>query len=167
MPRLRILLPVVLVCGGMLGLGAVQGLDTLSDSEVVTCVPVEGDGQCARQARDDAERVTISASSDSPAVDSAVKQVSWAVDSPKCVTDPAGENCLGAVVPHTPTNRDVDSSRLALAQLGFDDVAVRLATSSDPAPAGSVLAAVRVGDSCVLSSALIKPTEAGHGSLVC
>jgi hypothetical protein len=48
------------------------------------------------------------------------------------------------------TGPEVDDVRRGLSAAGFPDATVRPATAGDPAPPGSVIYAVRVGDACLI-----------------
>ncbi|WP_203791208.1 hypothetical protein [Paractinoplanes rishiriensis] len=55
-------------------------------------------------------------------------------------------------MPHTPTEQDVRESRDALTKLGYTEAVIRLARPDDPAAEGTLIAGVRIGEACVLSS---------------
>ncbi len=48
------------------------------------------------------------------------------------------------------TGPELEDVRQGLSMAGFADATVRVATAADPAPAGSVIYAVRVGDACLI-----------------
>jgi len=48
------------------------------------------------------------------------------------------------------TGPEIEDVQQGLSAAGFADATVRVATAADPAPAGSVIYAVRVGDACLI-----------------
>jgi hypothetical protein len=66
-------------------------------------------------------------------------------------------------IPEPPTAQDVQQVRQALLAAGFTDMTVRLATADDPAPAGTLLYAVRAGNACVIEYDLDRSAPRGLG----
>jgi hypothetical protein len=147
----------VLVIERMDAVGAPAG-----DGRTFSCVqlqpaarPVDA-GYCERLVRDLSrrphltERQSAQLAVRAEEVQKAVDQLGRCVEP---VAPPYRSECVaGGVEPRhdQPTDDDADLLARALVEAGFDGAVARIAGRADPAPVGTILYAVPVGDGCVL-----------------
>lgn len=98
------------------------------------------------------------------AAERAHQDVRRAISSSTNCPPPATAPCTRPTTKHPPTGIEAETTRQSLAREGFPNSAVRIALSDDPAPAGSLLYAVRVGaDTCIVGHVMELPGGGGGG----
>jgi hypothetical protein len=116
---------------------------------------------CDRAAADAARRLPLSDAQRSTA-ETASSDVGHVVGRVgRCVTA-QGQPCNGSITRHQPTAADANAVVQALKEAGHNDSTARVAGSTDPAPADSLLYAVDVGDGvCIIGYIFDIPGGAG------
>ncbi|GIM97153.1 hypothetical protein Ato02nite_089460 [Paractinoplanes toevensis] len=121
---------------------------------------------CGRPVRGEGPRHLPTAGVDYGALQATdFKIAAFAMNDGWCLTH-TDQSCNEHPTRHQPGPDDVRQAKAALQEAGYSDNIVRLADSSDPAPPGSLLYAVRVGDICFIGHAAELPQADGdsyHG----
>jgi hypothetical protein len=125
--------------------------------------PEEDDNHCARAAQDFVRRaeMTPAQQTEARAAAEAVDRAMPAEWPSACRADAAACAGWGPDAPRGST--DLEVFRAAFRRIGLRGAAVRLATGDDPAPRGTVLYAVPVGEVCVVGWVRGVGGAGGHG----
>jgi hypothetical protein len=165
---------VLLTLGGVIGVGRwvddepePAGLGAQSRQQLFQCMvelPPSGQpdpadlAQCNREGDDFARRAPMR---DGQPPEAMVEAVQRAASSGGWCMGHITRACLTEPSSHRPGPQDVDVARRLLARTGASDTTARLARPDDPAPAGTLLYAARVGDTCIIGYVGAIPSNGG------
>lgn len=127
--------------------------------------PSPDEGYCERAAADFARRAPLTDEQREPALALAQTVNKAAASAGWCMT-PTDPKCARRPPSYPPGPEDVEAARMWLGRTGASDGTARLARLDDPAPAGSLLYAARVGGACIVGHVQSVPLGAGSHMVV-
>jgi hypothetical protein len=123
-------------------------------------------GYCAKAAKEWARRTQVTQGRMDAVLPNSGKEIDLAASYKAWCGSPTARTCDPSDKPHPPTTADVETARSALVRLGYPGIVVRIARPDDPAPAGALIYAARVGPVCVVGHRETVPGGPGQHTVM-